>query len=98
VIALSRGFLLSVLCIGLLHGSPARGQQPASADAGAAAYGELCAGCHADPAALRRAVTGATAEQRRAALDRLLRRHHARDADKRMAVIDWLERTRPASP
>lgn len=70
---------------------------PASAqDAGAEAYGRVCAECHANAAVVARRFASLAPEARRQRWEAFLQRHHGGDAEQRAALIGHLERL--ASP
>jgi mono/diheme cytochrome c family protein len=54
------------------------------------AFKENCAKCHARAASVARSVQGNTEQERRKALDQLLRSHHAEDPTLRAEVVDYL--------
>jgi hypothetical protein len=54
------------------------------------AFKENCAKCHARPVFVARSVQGNTEQERRKALDQLLRSHHAEDPKLRAEIVDYL--------
>jgi hypothetical protein len=60
----------------------------ASADAGL--YKERCAKCHARAGALANGLKGQTKEDKAAALDAFLTKHHADDAQVRARIVAYL--------
>jgi mono/diheme cytochrome c family protein len=63
----------------------------AAQPAGEAAYQEACASCHRTPARFMRRYLDLAPADRQAQLTRFLAGHHAEDAQKRAAIIAWLE-------
>lgn len=78
----------ALLAAPLLLLSPATA---AAQPAGEAAYQEACASCHRTPARFMRRYLDLAAAERQTQLDRFLAGHHAEDAQKRAAIIAWLE-------
>jgi hypothetical protein len=54
------------------------------------AFKENCAKCHARPTSVARSVQGNSEQERRKALDLLLRSHHAENPKLRAEIVDYL--------
>jgi hypothetical protein len=54
------------------------------------AFKEHCATCHRHVALVTRRLTGETAEERAASLDRFLATHHAENPKLRAVIVDYL--------
>lgn len=67
------------------------GPAGAATDPGERAYAEACASCHRVPSRVLRPYLSMTPDQRRQALDTLLKEHYGEDDTKRAAIIAWLE-------
>jgi mono/diheme cytochrome c family protein len=65
------------------------------AEDGEAAYARACAECHRTPARLVARYGQMYPEDRRMALDDLLKGHHAPDPAERARIIAWLETKLP---
>jgi hypothetical protein len=63
---------------------------PAGASADAGLYREHCAKCHARAGVLAKGLKGETTEDKAAALDAFLMKHHADDAQVRAKIVDYL--------
>ena len=66
-----------------------------AAEGGEAAYARACAECHRNAARLVARYGLMYPEDRRMALDDLLKGHHAPDPVERARIIDWLETQLP---
>lgn len=66
-----------------------------AAETGEAAYARACAECHRNPARLVARYGPMYPEDRRMALDDLLKGHHAPDPAERARIIAWLETKLP---
>ena len=71
--------------------APLAAAAPSVADPGEAAYQEACASCHRTPARFMRRYVAMPQAERQRALDEFLKVHHAQDAEKRAAIVAWLE-------
>lgn len=65
------------------------------AEDGEAAYNRACAECHRNPARLVARYGQMYPQDRRMALDDLLKGHHAPDPAERARIIAWLETKLP---
>jgi hypothetical protein len=63
---------------------------PVGASADAGLYKERCAKCHARASALASGLKGETKEDKAAALDAFLMKHHADDAQVRAELVAYL--------
>jgi hypothetical protein len=63
---------------------------PAGASADAGVYREHCGKCHARAGTLANGLKGATKEDKAAALDAFLTKHHADDAQVRARIVAYL--------
>jgi len=66
-----------------------------AADDGQAAYARACADCHRNAARLVARYSQMYPEDRRTALEDLLKTHHAPDPAERARIIAWLETQLP---
>jgi mono/diheme cytochrome c family protein len=82
----------AVLMITLAVGFVSSGSlaQVSTGQPGEAAYAGTCASCHGGASALTSRLGALNNPARIAQLDRFLTRHHARNAEQRRALIDYL--------
>lgn len=76
----------------LLSGSVIAAASARAQDAGAEAYGRVCAECHSNAAVVARRFANLVPEARRQRWEAFLQRHHGGDAEQRAALIGHLER------
>jgi mono/diheme cytochrome c family protein len=84
-----------LLLAALAAAAPATAIAAGTTAEGEAAYARLCAECHRNAARVVARYATMYPEDRRLALDGVLKDHHAPDPAARAAIIAWLETRLP---